>query len=49
MKGKNTYVKKDICYEILLDHGEYKGNVERTIPIDDIFLKFKLVELSNNQ
>jgi hypothetical protein len=44
--GKNTYDKKDIYYEILLDNGEYTGSdTNRTIPIDSQMLRFKLVEV----
>ena len=49
VSGKNTYNKKNIYYEIVLDNGEYEGSdLNRTIPIDSQLLKFKLVEVNGD-
>jgi len=44
--GKNTYTKKDIWYEIVLNHGD--EHATRTTRIRDDLLKFRLVEVNNN-
>jgi len=44
--GKNTYDKKDIWYEIVLNHGD--EHATRTTRIRDDLLKFRLVEVNNN-
>jgi len=41
--GKNTYAKKDIWYEIVLNHGD--NHTTRTTRIRDDLLKFTLVEV----
>jgi len=41
--GKNTYTKKDIWYEIVLNHGD--EHATRTTRIKDELLKFTLVEV----
>jgi len=44
--GKNTYTKKDIWYEIVLNHGD--EHATRSTRIRDDLLKFRLVEVNNN-
>ncbi len=43
--GKNTYLKKDIYYEIVLSHGDEVQNKTR---IKDLGLKFRLTEITDN-
>ena len=45
--GKNTYTKKDIIYDIVLGYGD--EHETRTIRIKDELLKFRLVEVINNE
>lgn len=45
--GKNTYVNKDIWYEVILKRGD--KHATRTTRIEDKFLKFRLVEVVNNE
>ncbi len=44
--GKNTHTKYGILYNIQLVHGDAEANKMR---IEDKFLKFRLVEVNNNQ
>ena len=44
--GKNTYLKKDIYYEIILAYGDEIQNKTR---IKDNLLKFRLTEVINNE
>ena len=45
INGKNTYLNKDIWYEIVLNHGA--NHETRTERIKDKLLKFTLVEIAN--
>jgi len=45
--GKNTYLNKDIWYEIVLNHGD--NHETRTERIKDKLLKFTLVEIVNGE
>jgi len=47
--GKNTTTNKDIIYDIVLSHGDLLGGKTETNRIDDKFLKFRLVEVINNE
>ena len=44
--GKNTHTKNGVSYNIQLVHGDEETNKTR---IEDKFLKFRLVEVNNNQ
>ena len=44
--GKNTHIKYGVNYNIQLVHGDTEANKTR---IEDKFLKFRLVEVNNNQ
>ena len=44
--GKNTHTKYGVLYNIKLVHGDTEAN---KIRIEDKFLKFRLVEVNNNQ
>ena len=44
--GKNTHTKYGVLYNIQLVHGDTEAN---KIRIEDKFLKFRLVEVNNNQ
>ncbi len=46
IKGKNTNKKYNIIYDINLNYGD---NIENKIRIQDRFLKFRLVEVINNE
>ena len=46
ISGKNTYLEKDIYYEIILNHGD--EHATRTERIRDDLLKFRLVEIKDN-
>ena len=48
ISGKNTYEKKDIWYDIVLTRGEVPSDKTEDNRIEDKYLKFKLVEVSNN-
>ena len=47
--GKNTTTNKDIIYDISLVHGDVPQGKTETNRIDDKFLKFRLVEVINNE
>jgi len=46
--GKNTNTKYDIWYEIVLEHGNVPNGKTESNRLDDKYLKFRLVELDNN-
>ena len=46
ISGKNTYSKKNIWYEVVLNHGDTPEN--RNTRIKDKFLKFKLTEVNED-
>ncbi len=47
--GKNTYTEKDIVYDIVLNYGDVPNDENRTIRIKDELLRFRLVEVVNNE
>ncbi len=47
--GKNTNTKYNIWYEIVLNYGDSPVDATRTIRIEDRFLKFRLVEVEENE
>ena len=47
ISGKNTYTKKDIWYEIVLNHGDIHET--RTTRIRDNLLKFSLIEIKDGK
>jgi len=47
--GKNTNTKNDIYYDIILSHGDVPNGKTEENRIQDKFLKFRLVEVINNE
>ena len=48
IEGRNTTVDKDIWYEVVLNRGDVPTNKNEINRIQDRFLKFRLVEVTNN-
>ncbi|MBQ8472950.1 MAG: hypothetical protein IJ501_05550 [Bacilli bacterium] len=48
ISGKNTYKQKDIYYDVVLSKGEVPDGKTETNRIPDEYLKFKLVEVSDD-
>ena len=49
VEGKNTYKEKDVIYDIVLNYGDFPDDPTRTIRIKDELLRFRLVEVVNNE